>query len=116
MGIPIIQIPFGDNAFLKQGDTIGEILFEFDDTDDIDLVGANIKIEIYSCGTRVFTMTSGNTITIIDSKSFKINEIPADENVLPIGDSIGDIQITFADGTVYTYCNIQYTVIKEYTR
>ena len=68
-----INIPLGNNI-LKRGDTIKEILFEFDVADNIDLTSATIRMQLYFKNSVVFSVDSTSGITIIDSKSFKIDE------------------------------------------
>jgi hypothetical protein len=114
MGIQTLNIPI-EGSFIIEGDTIDEILFTFDDTDDIDLIGATIKMQIYRSGVALLNLSTGSGITILTSKSFKIDEIPKESNNLPEGKFLGDLEITLADGTRNTYFRVSYKVDKQYT-
>ena len=113
--IPIINVPTNSNYILKQGDTIPEILFNFADTDAIDLTGATIRMQLYLNNQKKLDLDSIAGITIIDAKNFKIDEIPYEENNLPAGKLNGDLEITLAGGTRVTYTDVLYTITKHYT-
>jgi len=110
-----INIPIGNNI-IKRGDTIQEILFSFDALDDIDLTGATIRMDLYLSVSKVLSLTSGNGITIIDDKSFKIDKIDYADNTLPVGTLKGDLEITNSVGDRLTYVDIVYTITNDYTK
>ena len=114
MAIQTLKIPIGNN-FIKKGDTIKEINFSFDVTDNIDLTGATIRMDLFYQEESILSISNGNGITIVDSKNFNIDEIPYTDNDLPIGNSIGDLEITDTNGVRLTYFNVTFTIIKEYT-
>ena len=116
--IETLNIPIG-NAEIIQGDTISEILFEFDSLDNIDLTLPNviIKVQIYNQNDKIIDLVNGQGITILTSKSFKIDEISKeDSSNLPFGSFIGDLEITDTNGKRFTYFRIKYTIQKQYTK
>lgn len=117
MSIQTIKIPLQSveyTPFIKEGDTIQEITFEFGATDVIDLTGATISMQLYQDGVQTLSIYSNfNGITIVSAKIFKLDEIL--NNTLPCGINKGDLQIEFADGTIQTLFNVEYTILKEYT-
>lgn len=112
--IQTIKIPFGAN-YIKQGDTIPKILFTFDAGDDIDLTGATIKMQLYYDKKQVFAIETGAGITIVSAKVFEIDEVAKEDNTFPSGVLIGDLEIT-KGGDRLTYFNIEYSIIKQYTK
>ena len=110
-----INIPIG-NRIIKRGDTIKEIIFAFDLTDNIDLTGSTIRMDLYLSTSKVLSLTSGNGITIIDSKSFKIDKIDYTNNNLPVGTLKGDLEITDSNGDRLTYVDVVYTIVNDYTK
>ena len=112
-----LNIPIG-NTQIIQGDTIPEILFEFDPTDNINLSLPNvqIKMQIYLVNTKIIDISNGNGITILTNKSFKINEVPKENNNLPIGKHLGDLEITDKKRKRFTYFRVQYNIEKQYTK
>ena len=117
MAVPILNIPIQSELskpFIKAGDTIQPILFEFEVADGIDITGATIKMQCYNFKTKVLDLSSDTSgITITGARTFEIDKIL--NNTLPEGDSLGDVEINFADGTRETYFNIVYTISKQYT-
>jgi len=114
----ILNIPLG-NSYIVQGDTIPEILFEFDNTLTIDLTDPNvsIKMQIYNQNNKIIDISNIDGITIIDNISFKINEISKeDSSLLPYGTFFGDLEITDTNGKRFTYFRIKYTIQKQYTK
>lgn len=113
----ILNIPIG-NTSIVQGDTIPEILFEFDVTDDIDLSLPNvtIKMQVYNQNNKIIDISNGNGITILTDKSFKINEVSKENNNLPIGSHLGDLEITDTNGKRFTYFRVKYNIDKQYTK
>ena len=116
MSIQTIKIPLQSveyTPFIKEGDTIKKITFEFGATDVIDLTGATISMQLYQDGVQTLSIDTSAGITIESTKIFSIDEI--EENTLPCGINKGDLQIEFADGTIQTLFNVEYTILKEYT-
>lgn len=113
----ILNIPIG-NSNIVQGDTIPEILFEFDVTDNIDLSLPNviIKMQVYNQNNKIIDISNGNGITILTDKSFKINEVAKEDNNLPIGSHLGDLEITDTNGKRFTYFRVKYNIDKQYTK
>lgn len=113
----ILNIPIGGSSII-QGDTIPEILFEFDPTDNIDLSLPNvsIKMQVYNQNNKIIDISNANGITILTNKSFKINEIPKEDNNFPIGRHLGDLEITDTNGKRFTYFRVQYNIDKQYTK
>lgn len=113
-----LNIPIGNSAII-QGDTIPEILFEFDITDNIDLSLPNvsIKMQVYNQNNKIIDISNLNGITIINDKSFKINEVSKEtSSSLPVGSFIGDLEITDTNGKRFTYLRVKYTIDKQYTK
>ncbi len=116
--IETLNIPIGKTEII-QGDTISEILFEFDISDNIDLLLPNviIKVQIYNQNNIIIDLINGQGITILNSKSFKIDEISKEQSsTLPVGSFIGDLEITDTNGKRFTYFRIKYTIQKQYTK
>ena len=113
----ILRIPIG-NTNIVQGDTIPEILFEFDTLDDINLQLPNvsIKMQIFNNSDKIIDISNLNGITILTQKSFKINEVSKENNNLPTGNFLGDLEITDTNGKRFTLFRVQYSIIKQYTR
>lgn len=114
----ILNIPLG-NSYIVQGDTISEILFEFDNTLTIDLTDPNvsIKMQIYNQNNKIIDINNISGITILNSNSFKINEMSKeDSSLLPYGSFLGDLEITDTNGKRITYFKVKYTIQKQYTK
>ena len=113
----ILNIPIG-NTQIIQGDTIPEILFEFDPTDNIDLSLPNvsIKMQVYNSSNKILDVQNGNGITILTNKSFKINEISKENNNFPTGSHLGDLEITDTNGKRFTYFRVKLNIDKQYTK
>lgn len=117
MSVPVLKIPIQSEAykpFIKQGDTIPEILFN---VSGLDLTGATIRLKLYDERQvrKVLDLSTGSGITLLSAITFKIDTIPAAANNLPIGILKGDLEITLSSGVRKTYCNVEYTILKEYT-
>jgi hypothetical protein len=112
--IPLLKIP--TKGYIKQGDTISKKTLTFGGDYAGDLTTATIKMQVYNGSTKIIDITNGSGITVLSSNVFEIDEVSAVNNNLPIGCFIGDLQITEDDGNVTTYFNVQYTIIKEYTK
>lgn len=112
-----LNIPIG-NTQIIQGDTIPEILFEFDPTDNINLSLPNvsIKMQIYNSSNKILDIQNGNGITILTNKSFKINEISKENNNFPTGSHLGDLEITDTNGKRFTYFRVKLNIDKQYTK
>lgn len=113
----ILNIPIG-HGHITQGDTISEILFEFESGADINLLaqGVDIKMQIYNNNVKIIDIAVTRGITILSETSFKIDEVPKDQNNLPFGSFMGDLQITDGEGKRFTYFRVKYTIEKQYTR
>ena len=110
-----INIPIGDYE-IKRGDTIKKIPFAFDVTAPIDLTGSTIRMDLYLGNTKVHSITNGSGITIVNTKSFEIDQLDYVDNDLPAGTLKGDLEITDSDGNRLTYVDVVYTIVKDYTR
>ena len=112
-----LNTPLSNTAII-QGDTIPEILFEFDPTDNINLLLPNvqIKMQIYLINNKIIDISNGNGITILTDKSFRIDEVSKENNNFPIGKHLGDLEITDTNGKRFTYFRVQYNIEKQYTR
>jgi hypothetical protein len=51
----------------------------------------------------------------VSDKVFEINEVAKEDNTFPSGVLIGDLEIT-KNGDRLTYFNVEYTVLKQYTK
>lgn len=114
MSIQVLDIPLAGNSII-QGDTIPKISFSFDALDDIDLTGATIKMQIYKRDTIFIDISNDSGITIIDDKTFEIDEVAKELNIYPVGKFKGDLEITLASGERITILRINYTILKQYT-
>ena len=117
--IQTLKIPITTTAnqtYIKEGDTIPKITFTFGASDVIDLTTSTIKMQVYNGSTRLIDVSSGSGITILSEKVFKIDEISATNNNMPSGKFLGDLEIQDSNGKRFTYFNIEYTIIKQYTK
>lgn len=122
MSIPVLKIP--TKGYIKQGDTISKKTITFGGDWSGDLTSNHIiKMQVYDGNTKIIDISSNAAlggITIVDANTFEIDEVV--QNDLPIGCFIGDLQIEEYDDfafdpiNVTTYFNVQYTIIKEYTK
>lgn len=114
MSLPVLKIPINNDVTITQGDTIGKIELSFDESDDIDLTGAVIKMQLNLGGYYVFTAFTGSGITTIGPKSFEIDAI---QQVTPFPEGVltGDLQITDTNGNVSTLFAIELTISKQHT-
>jgi len=97
---------------IVQGDTIPRFLFK---DINLDLTGATIRMQLYQGSSKIFDVSSGAGITIIDATSFEIDEVPFAENDFPVGTLTGDIEITLANGQRTTVIKVEFTTLKHYT-
>jgi hypothetical protein len=111
-GIQILRIPF-EGEYIVQGDTIAKTSFEF--LEGLDLTGCEIRLHLMHGNEVIIEFNETDGITIIDSTHFEIDELPYEENVLPIGTFEGDLEITDENGVRFTYARISYTIIKDLT-
>jgi len=112
--VAVLHLPVG--GFQKEGDTIYAKEFEFDASDDIDLTGATIKMQLYCGVKKVFDVgTDVGGITINNDKKFTIDKVDAANNNLAEGKFTGDLQIELSNGNRFTPFNVVFTVVKEYT-
>lgn len=119
MSIETLKIPIQSSTvkpYIKQGDTIPKITFTFSDADDVDLTTSTIKMQIYNGSQRIINITNDSGITVVSSKVFEIDEVSAENNDLPTGTHLGDLEITDSNGIRFTYMNVEYTIIKQYTK
>ena len=112
--IQTLKVPF-EGTYIKQGDTINRILFTADPLDPIVLTGATIKMQLYNGAQKVFDISVGSGITILTAKSFQIDKVEKEDNLFNAGTFLGDLEST-KNGDRLTYFNVEYTVIKEYTK
>lgn len=115
---PQIFLPLGDKNTYTQGDTFPEVLFEFDDLDPIDLTGCQINLDIYShCSNKVQSFRVGQGLSILSSKSFKMDEIPENKTKFyPIGILKGDLEIINPEGLKQTYFEVIFKIRKQITQ
>jgi hypothetical protein len=116
--IETLKIPIQSDTvkpFIKQGDTIGKIKMTITEL-GIDLRTSTIKMQVYNGSTRIIDVSDGDGITVISSTVLEIDEVSASNNNLPVGCFMGDFEITDASGERKTYFNVEYTIIKQYTR
>ena len=97
MSIVTLTIPH-EGMFIKQGDTIPAITFTLLPTDDFDFSDSEIKMQLFQNGKLIFTAKTGEGITILEPKKFKIDQIEAAKNNFPHGILLGDIQFSKENG------------------
>ena len=114
MSITLLEIPF-EEEYIVQGDTISKTSFEFID-EDIDLTTATIKMQIFDGGTAIIDVSNTDGITVIDANNFEIDEVNAEDNNLPYGVFLGDLQIKDENGKRHTYTRVQYTILEQSTK
>ena len=112
-----INIPLNNTYCITQGDTINKITITFSDDEDIDLTaeGVVIKMQIYNGSQRIINVINGDGITIVSERVFEIDKVEKEDNNLPFGTFIGDLEITDGNGDRFTYFKVQYTISKQYT-
>ena len=118
MGIETLKIPIQSTEskpFIKSGDTIPKITFTFGVSDSVDLTTSTIKMQLYSGSEQVFSIDETSGITIVGAKVFEIDEVLANDNNFPEGVLKGDLEITDTNGVRFTYFNVEYTILKQYT-
>ena len=113
MSVQILKIPF-EGEFIKEGDTIGETVLDI--TDAGDLLTSNVKMQLYDKSRRVIDIGNGNGITVNTSTRLTIDEVPFSDNNLSEGVYVGDFEITDSSGIRKKYFNIEYTIVKGYTK
>ena len=77
MSIQTIRIPLQSvdfTPFIKEGDTIKKITFEFAATDTINLTGATISMQLYQDGVETLSIDTTSGITIESDKIFSIDD------------------------------------------
>lgn len=113
MAIPVLKLPIDSTAYIKQGDTIPKLSCSFAAEDVIDITNSTIKVKLFLGTQLVYTASSGSGITHINAKAFEIDNI---QQTIPFpeGTLKGDLQITDANGSTFTYFNIEVEIIKEY--
>ena len=98
---------------IVQGDTIPKFIFQI----DIDIAGATIKMQLYNESYKVLDVgTDIGGITINNLNQFQIDTIPKEENYLPVGELVGDLEVTFPDNTRSTLFKINMNILKDYTK
>lgn len=119
--IPTLAIPIQNGVnktYIKQGDTIDDIVFTFTNLGfNLTDVGVQINMQLYRGTQRVVNLSVGSGITINSATAFQIDKVLA--NNYPDGILFGDIQLRWLDGgelQTWTFCNVQYTITKEFTR
>jgi len=110
-----VNIPIDCGSKIYQGDTIKEITFSFAADDNIDLVGSTIRMQLYLGSSKKLDISSGSGITIVDGKTFKIDQIDYMDNDLPFGVLKGDLEITDIGGVRLTYLDVIYKITKDLT-
>lgn len=111
--IPILQLP----QPVVVGDTWpGMALTMKDDGVDVNLTDAEIIIELYLNGTKtiIFKTNAENVgeypITITDASHGKFEIDGIDSLELAAGNHVGHLKMTYPDGDIVTYCQIQLIV------
>ena len=112
MSISKLKIPF-ENEYILQRDTVSKTTFTFSD-EDIDLTTSQISMVIKDGDNKIINVSEGNGITVISSKIFEIDEIPKENNNLPIGSFEGDLKIIDSNGVRFTYMRVEYTIIEKF--
>lgn len=119
MGIDILKIPIQSETikpYIKAGDTIPKIDFAFDASDNIDLNTSNIRMQIYSGTFKFLDISKGSGITVTGQKTFEIDSIKGSKNPFKAGVYLGDLEIIDGSGVTLTHFNIEYTILKQYTK
>lgn len=121
MDVPKINLPVQTSCkgtFIKTGDTIPEIGFNFPDND---ITGSTITLKLYLDDVLSLDLSTGSGITITDGQNAKVDEIPAAQNNLEAGVHIGDLDIVFGpndpifpDGFKKTLFNVYFTISKKF--
>lgn len=120
MGIQTIKIPLQSatvKPYIKQGDTIpaytvASANWGFELTE----AGVEINLQLYSGKQQVANYSVGSGITITSATILTVDEVLA--NTFPVGCLKGDLQISWledAERNTFTFFNVEYTIIKEYT-
>lgn len=119
MAIQTLNIPIStpeNPTYIKEGDTIAKVTLTFADDDNIDLTTSTIKMQVYDGQSKIIDITNGSGITVVSDKIFEIDEISASNNNFIAGGFKGDLEITDTNGVRFTYFNVEYTILKQYTK
>lgn len=111
--VTLVNMPLNGCSYF-QGNTLPETTFDFTG-ESIDFTDPSVEIvvQLYNGSQLVANYSIDSGITVIDSTSFKIDEVSSSENNFPIGKSTGHLTVTNADGDVFTYLKLQYNVISK---
>ena len=118
MSVETLKIPIQSSTvmpFIKQGDTIGKIKMTITEI-GLNLLTSTVKMQIYNGSTKLIDVSNGNGITIVSANILEIDQVSKEDNNLPVGKWTGDFEITDNLGVRKTYMNVEYTIIRQYTR
>jgi len=113
---PLLKLPHTPERTITRGDTWYGVGFKIiKDGNDVDLTGAAVKIT-FRHPAYTWTLETGSGITITDAVAGelvidKITELTAPAHVYQ-----GDLQVTFANGDIVTYFDIELTVTDDVTK
>lgn len=115
MALYELQIPL-EGYNIVQGDTIEAINLQFSADSDISLTGATTRFQLYRNYEKIFDVSNGNGMTIVNDKLLVIDEVAKENNTFPSGKFIGDIEVIEADGKGTTLMRVKYTVQKQFSK
>lgn len=113
---PLLKLPHNQDRTITRGDTWYGVGFKIiKDGFDVDLTGATVKIT-FRHPAHNWTIETGNGITLTDpvAGEMAIDKIPA--LTVPAYVYEGDLQVTFQNGDIVTYFDIQLTVTDDVTK
>lgn len=114
--LKVLKIPSSPNSTITRGDTWRGLIFTIDvEGTPVNLTGASAKCTFRSPA-ESWTVDTNSGITILNGVSGQIAIDAIQElNVKP-GVYLADFQITFANGDIVTYCQIEMTVTDDISK
>lgn len=110
-GIQIIKIPF-KCEYIVQGDTIPKTILR-QVNGSIDFTTTEFTLQVKKGNTNFIDYSNGNGITVIDSDTLEIDEVPYTENNYPVGSYIGDFRYKEVDDFKKTLFRANYVIIEK---
>lgn len=112
-----ISFPLDGHLPLTQGDTwLGAIFTVKQDGSGLNLTGATLNIDLYQGLRKTLSLSTLNGSITWNNQAAGVFTIQPQVLNLGVGQHIGDLQITDANGIITTYCQIVLNITKEYTK
>lgn len=113
---PLLTLPTSEDKTITRGDTWFGFAMKFtQDGLDIDLTGSMMKIT-FRHPVHTWTLETGAGITYRAATEGKAEVDKINSLQVPAVTYNGDVQVTFPDGTIKTYFDIELTVSDDITK